>query len=122
MWPLVEIPGSNEEHQDLVDLLLAKGVRYQEKQSSFLMPATIWVEEADYADALEIASSVAARHAKRARREANREWKERYKGSYVRWLFANIHKPANLFRLFLLFVMLALFAVYPLVYVIRHML
>jgi len=120
MRPLVEIPASNEEHQDLIELLLAKGVRYRERQSSFLMPATIWVEEADYADALEIASSVAARHAKRAKREANREWNERYKGSYLRWLFANILKPGNLFRLLLLVVMLGFFAVYPLIYVIRR--
>lgn len=86
------------------------------------MPATIWVEETDYADALEIASSVAARHAKRAKREWNRDWKERYKGSYLRWLLANIHRPANLFRLLLLLVMLGLFAIYPLVYVIRRVL
>lgn len=120
MRPLVETPGSNEEHQDLVNLLLAKGVRYQEKQSSFLMPATIWVEETDYADALEIASSVAARHAKRSKRESNREWKERYNGSYLRWLLGNIHKPGKWFRLLLLVVMLGFFAVYPIVYVIRR--
>src|SRR5947207_5372521 len=120
MRPLVEIPGSNEEHQDLTELLLANGIRYREEQSSFLMPATIWVEEADHAKALEIASAVAARHAKRVRGERDREWKERYKGSYLRWLLANIHKPAQLFRLLLLLVVLGVFAVYPLVYVIRR--
>jgi len=122
MRPLVEIPSSNEEHQDLANLLLANGIRYQEKQSSFLMPATIWVEEADHAEALEIASSLAARHAKRTKGEWEREWKERYKGSYLRWLLANIHKPANLFRLLLLLVMLGVFAIYPIVYLIRRVL
>lgn len=122
MRPLVETPGSNAEHQDLIELLLANGIRYQEKPSSFLMPASIWVEEDDHAKALEIASSVAARHTKRTKAEWDREWKERYKGSYLRWLFANVHKPANVVRLFLLALMLAVFVIYPLVYVIRRML
>ena len=120
MRPLVEMPGSNEEYQDLANLLLANSIRYQEKQSSFLMPATIWVEEADYEKAREIASSVAARHAKRAKGEWEGEWRERYKGSYLRWLLANIRKPANLFRLLLLLVMLGVFIAYPVVYVIRR--
>lgn len=120
MRPLVETPGSNDEHQELVGLLLANGIRYREEQSSFLMPATIWVEEADCAKAVEIASSVAAKHAKHAKGKWNREWKERYKGSYLRWLLADVHKPANMFRLFLLLVMLGVFVVYPLVYVIRR--
>jgi hypothetical protein len=77
MRPLVETPGSNAEHQDLIELLLANGVRYQEKSSGFLMPATIWVEEDDHAKAFEIASSVAARHAMRTKAEWDREWKER---------------------------------------------
>jgi len=121
MRPLVEIPGSNEEHQELIELFLVNEIRYREEQSSFLMPATIWVEEADHAKAFEIAFSAAARHAKRAKGEWDREWKGRYKGSYLRWLFANVHKPGNLFRLLLFVEMLAVFAIYPLIYVIRRM-
>jgi hypothetical protein len=115
MRPLVEVPASNEEHQDLIGLLLANSIRYQERQSSFLMPATIWVEEADHAKALEIASSVSARHAKRTEAEWAREWNTRYKGSYPRWLIANLRKPANLFRIVLLVVMAGIFVIYPLV-------
>jgi hypothetical protein len=121
MRPLVEIPCSNEAHQDLIGLLLANGIRYREEQSSFLMPATIWVEEADHAKALEIASAVAARNSKLAKGEWDREWKERYKGSYIRWLIERARKPGNLFRLVLLAAVLGVFAVYPLIYVIRRM-
>jgi hypothetical protein len=120
MRPLLEIPGSNEEHQELIELLLANGIGYREEQSSFLMPAMIWVEEADQAQALEIVSSVAARHRKRAKVEWDREWKDRYNGSYVRWLIDRVRKPANLFRLLLLVAVLGVFAVYPLIYIIRR--
>lgn len=122
MRPLVEIPDSSEEHQDLIGLLLASGIRYQERQSTFFMPATVWVNEDDHAKALEIALSVAARHAKQTKAEWTRQWNERYRGSYLRWLIANFHKPANLLRLVLLVAMVGVFVIYPLLYIARRML
>ena len=122
MQPLVETPDSNDEHQDLVELLLANGIRYQKKPSSFLMPATIWVEDDDHPKAIELASCVAARHAAHTKADRQRQWEVRYKGSYVRWLIANLHKRANVLRLLLLVMVFGIFVVYPAVYVIRRVL
>jgi len=120
MRPLVETPGSSEEHHDPVNLFLANGIRHQERQSSFLMPAATWVIEDDYEKALEMAQSAAARHGKRARIEWDREWRERYEGWYFRGLLTNIKKPANLIRLLLLLTMLGAFLIYLLIYIIRR--
>ena len=120
MRPLVEVPSSNEEYQELIELLLANAIRYREKQSSFLTPHTLWVEESDYAKAAEIASSVAARHTKHAKAVGDREWKARYKGSYFRGLLASLRNPANLFRLLLLAAVAGAFLIYPLIYILRH--
>jgi len=117
--PLLENPDSNEEHQDLTELFLANGIAMRETASNFLMPATIWVEEADYEKALEIASAVAARHSKRSKEDWEREWRERYRSSYFNWLTATLYGPGILWKLALLTIFATVLVLYPIVYVIR---
>jgi len=104
-----------------MELLLANGIAAREVASNFLVPATIWVEEDDYEKALEIASSVGARHAKQARSEWEREWRERYKGSYIRWIAEKARRPRNLFKLLLLALMVGVFVIYPIMYAFRRL-
>lgn len=117
--PLVETPSSNQEYTDLIDLLLASGIRYRETPSNFLAAPTIWVDESDYERAFEIASSVGARYAKQSKEQWDKDWKERHKGSYARWFVDKIRKPGNWGGIVLLIIMLGVFVVYPIVYVFR---
>jgi hypothetical protein len=119
--PLVETPGSNQEYRELIDLLLANGIRYHETPFNMLAPATIWVDEADYEKAFEIASSVEARYAKQSKAQWDKDWKDRYKESYARWFVDKIRKPGNVIRIVLLIVMLGVFVGYPIVYAFRRL-
>jgi hypothetical protein len=119
MRPLIRTPESNEQTQELFELFLASGIRYKERHGTFISPPMIWVEEEDFGKAREIAASLDASFAEKARLESRRSWEEDFKGSYVRWLAHSLSRPGNVFWLAILLVVITVSLVYPVMYVLR---
>jgi hypothetical protein len=106
-------PDSPEEREEIVKVLLANGIRCRETPPTLFGRAKLWVDEADYEKAREIAASVDAKLAAQSRERWGREWQERYGGSYARWLLERIQSPEILLKIVLLIAALAAFVGYP---------
>lgn len=119
MLRLIE-PNSSQERTEILNLLVANGIRYHETDASFLSPPALWVEETDYQKALEIAESVEARYSRLEKERWKLEWREKYGGSKLQWFLQKAREPGTWVRMALLAIMLGIFLVYPLFYVFRR--
>jgi len=87
---------------------------------TLLAPVTIWVDESSYEAARAIVIEIQRNSSLERRAEWEEDWRTKFGGSYSRWLLAKLRKPANIGRIIFLGIMLAIFVVYPIVYVLRH--
>ncbi|MBI1943634.1 MAG: hypothetical protein HYS35_08195 [Betaproteobacteria bacterium] len=119
MRPLVA-PDSDEEREAVVAAFRVNGIGYRETPPSLFSRAKLWVDEADYEQARQIRYSIDAGFAERARAQWEKEWRERYGGSYARWLLERVRSPDILLKIVLLIAALALFAGYPIYIVLNQ--
>jgi hypothetical protein len=106
---------SNEQQRAIRELLELHGIEVLESESNFLDQASFWVKDEDYSKAKELVDARAAFDGREARLKVEREWRQRWGASYVRWFTGTIREnPWRVVRLILLIVLLWLFLLYPL--------
>jgi hypothetical protein len=73
--------------------LRAQDIPFHENAPSLIWPGDLWVvHDEDYDRARALVQATEAALAERARSEFDREYAERWRGSYWRWLFGRIRE------------------------------
>lgn len=110
-----------KQHDELVELLQANGVRFQETPAGLLRSGAILVGDDDFARAQELLRAHSLAFAEAARRDWEEEWRTQHGQSAARWFFNRLRgDPLGVIgKVILLAAAVGLFVVYPIWYVVR---
>lgn len=94
MKRLLNLSGVDDEGREAYrGLLRSHGIPFHENPDSLIWSGDLWVvHDADYERAKALVDETTARLAAEARERFEREYRERWKGSYWRWLFGRIRE------------------------------
>ncbi len=105
---------NNQQEESVKDLLEKNRIIYKQSEYGIIDNASIWVMDSDYLKAKELLEAQISVDETLAKIQFNEEWKTKWSGSYVTWLFGSIREnPLRVFRLILLIAFVSVFLWYP---------
>lgn len=110
-----------KQHDELVELLQANGVRIQETPAGLLRSGAILVGDDDFEKAQELLRAHSTAFAEEARKNWEEEWRTQHGQSSARWFVNRLRAdPLGVIgKVILLAAAVGLFVVYPAWYVVR---
>lgn len=110
-----------KQYDELVELLRANGVRFQETPAGLLRSGAILVGDDDFERARELLRVHSQAFAEEARRNWQEEWRTQHGQSAARWFVHRLRgDPLGVIgKLVLLAAATGLFVIYPIWYVVR---